>query len=125
MYNHSGTFLVFKCNYITYIFMHFFIFSFYTSLFLVFKHRNMYFYIHFYSHVFLYIFSNIYFQFLRIYTKHPLKVSKTNFITYNISLYNISYIKTSIFFNTSFKYFFFIIFYSSSLHCLSLLYLSF
>ena len=44
-------------------------------------------------------------------------ISKTDFITYNTSLYNISYIKTSIFFffNTSFKHSFFIIFYSSSL----------
>ena len=34
------------------------------------------------------------------------------------SLYNIPYIKTSIFLNTSFKYSFFIIFYSSSLYLL-------
>ena len=38
-------------------------------------------------------------------------ISKTNFITYNTSLYNIPYIKISIF-NTLFKYSFFIIFYS-------------
>ena len=49
-------------------------------------------------------------------------ISKLNFITYNTPLYKISYIKNSIFFNTSFKYSFFIIFYSSSLFlCLFLL----
>ena len=39
-------------------------------------------------------------------------ISKTNFIIYNKSLYNIPSIKTSIFFNIPFKYYFFIIFYS-------------
>ena len=39
-------------------------------------------------------------------------ISKLNFTTYNTPLYNIPSIKTSIFFNTSFKYSFFIIFYS-------------
>ena len=39
-------------------------------------------------------------------------ISKTNFIIYNTSLYNIPSIKTSIFFNIPFKYSFFIIFYS-------------
>ena len=38
-------------------------------------------------------------------------ISKLNFTTYNTPLYNIPSIKTSIFFNTSFKYSFFIIFY--------------
>ena len=42
-------------------------------------------------------------------------ISKTNFIIYNKSLYNIPSIKTSIFFNIPFKYYFFIIFYSLSL----------
>ena len=52
-------------------------------------------------------------------------ISKPNFITYNTPLYNLPYIKTSNFFNTSFKYSFFIIFYSSFLFlCLSLLYVS-
>ena len=47
-------------------------------------------------------------------------ISKTNFIMYNTSFYNISSIKTSIFFNIPFKYSFFIIFYFSSLPPLSL-----
>ena len=47
-------------------------------------------------------------------------ISKTNFIIYNTSFYNIPSIKTSIFFNIPFKYSFFIIFYFSSLSPLSL-----
>ena len=37
-------------------------------------------------------------------------ISKTNFIIYNTSFYNITSIKTSIFFNILYKYYFFIIF---------------
>ena len=55
----------------------------------------------------------------------PLKNNNNNnkkHIHTHTSLYNIPYIKTSIFLNTSFKYSFFIIFYSSSLYlCLYLL----
>ena len=47
-------------------------------------------------------------------------ISKTNFIIYNTSLYNIPSIKTSIFFNIPFKYSFFIIFFPLSLLSLSL-----
>ena len=48
-------------------------------------------------------------------------ISKTNFIIYNTSFYNIPSIKTYIYFNTPFEYSLFIIFYSFFIFPLSLL----